>query len=312
MQFDLNLLTALDALLQEQSVTGAAERLHLSVPAMSRTLGRIRIATGDLILVRSGRRMTPTPRALELREEVRALVLRSSEVLTPRRDFDVSSLSRTFTFRTHDALTRLLAPALVRHASEYAPGVTLRFLSESVEDTPDLRRGVVEFEIGSAVPRAPDIEQEHLGDDQLVAVARNGHPLLHGDLDLARFAGFAHIVVSRRGRLRDGIDDALERAGHPRTVVAALASTMAAIAVAQTTDAVLVLPRSVAAHLEEQREIAILSIPLALPSVPIVLAWNTRFTADRGHRWMREMIRSILAPSATGLSEGAARDGTLR
>ena len=241
--------------------------------------------------------MTPTPRALELREEVRALVLRGHEVLTPARDLDVAALSRTFTLRAHDALTRVLAPALVRHTTEYAPGVTLRFLSESAEDTADLRRGVVEFEIGSAVARTPEIEQEHLGDDQLVGVVRIDHPLLHGEVDLSRFTDFPHVVVSRRGRLRDRIDDVLDQAAHPRTVVAALASTMAAIAVAQTTDAILVLPRSVAYHLEVQREIAILPVPVALPAVPIVMAWNTRFTTDRGHRWMRQVIRSILGES---------------
>ena len=106
MQLDLNLLTALDALLEEESVTGAAERLHLSAPAMSRSLGRLRRATGDQILVRNGRIMRPTPRAVALRAEVRALVLRSREVLTPEAPLDLAALRRTFTLRAHDAFLR--------------------------------------------------------------------------------------------------------------------------------------------------------------------------------------------------------------
>jgi DNA-binding transcriptional LysR family regulator len=101
---DLNLLIALDALLEENSVAAAADRLHLSPPAMSRTLSRIRRATGDDILVRAGRTMTPTPRALELREEARELVRRATAVLTPPRTLDLDALDRVFTIRSHDAL----------------------------------------------------------------------------------------------------------------------------------------------------------------------------------------------------------------
>lgn len=296
MQLDLNLLTALDALLQEESVTGAADRLHLSAPAMSRTLGRIRKATGDLILVRSGRLMTPTARALELRDEVRALVLRSQDVLSPTRELDLSTLSRTFTLRAHDALTRVIAPALVERVSAHAPGVSLRFLGESADDTSDLRRGIVEFEIGSAVVSTPDVEQEHLGDDRLVGVVRPDHPLIDGPVDIGRFTSFPHLVVSRRGRLRDHTDDILDQVGHPRTVIASLASTMAAVAVVQSTDAVLVLPLTIADRLEAQQEVRTIQPPIELPPVPIVLGWNTRFTADRGHHWMRSAIRSVLVP----------------
>src|ERR1700742_5245731 len=94
MHVDLNLLIALDALLEENSVAAAADRLHLSPPAMSRTLSRIRRATGDDILVRTGRTMSPTPRALELREETRELVRRATAVLTPVQDPNLDTLER--------------------------------------------------------------------------------------------------------------------------------------------------------------------------------------------------------------------------
>src|ERR1700678_3807908 len=113
MHVDLNLLIALDALLEENSVAAAADRLHLSPPAMSRTLARIRKATGDDILVRTGRTMTPTPRALELREEARELVLRARAVLTPVTTLDLGQLDRAFTLRCHDALVTALAPVLI-------------------------------------------------------------------------------------------------------------------------------------------------------------------------------------------------------
>ncbi len=155
MHVDLNLLTALDALIEERSVSAAAARLHLSQPAMSRTLGRIRDATGDPILVRTGRTMTLTPRALALRQEVQALVQRAHAVFAPERELDLGKLERTFTLRCHDALTMALGALLLRVVEEQAPGVRLRLLAESPLDTDDLRHGRVDLEIGSAEPPSP-------------------------------------------------------------------------------------------------------------------------------------------------------------
>src|SRR4051812_25513646 len=148
MQLDLNLLVALDALLEEGSVMGAAERLHLSSPAVSRTLGRLRRLTGDDILVRTGRTMVPTPYATAVHEEVRRLVRQAQDVLMPSRELDLAALDRTFTLQCHDALATALTPALLDRIGEQAPGVTLRVLVESSVDTDDLRRGRVDLELG--------------------------------------------------------------------------------------------------------------------------------------------------------------------
>ncbi len=121
---DLNMLTALDALLEENSVQAAADRLHLSAPAMSRTLSRIRKSTGDDILVRTGRTMTPTPRALAIRDEVRELVRRVGDMLSPTNTLDLATLRRTFTIQCHDALVGRLyiqGPHRRRPRREQAP-----------------------------------------------------------------------------------------------------------------------------------------------------------------------------------------------
>ncbi|WP_111766947.1 LysR family transcriptional regulator [Nakamurella deserti] len=302
MQLDLNLLTALDALLEEESVTGAAERLHLSAPAMSRSLGRLRRATGDQILVRNGRIMRPTPRAVALRAEVRALVLRSREVLTPEAPLDLAALRRTFTLRAHDALTVILAPELVHRVSAAAPGVGLRFLGEAAGDSTDLRRGMVDLEIGSAAPVSPDIDRDDLGHDQLVGLARTGHQLLdsagagaRGEaVDLQQWIATPHVLVSRRGRLRDRTDEQLEAAGHSRTVVAAVASTAAAVEIVRHTDAVVVMPAAVAARLTSAGGVAEFALPVQVPPVRVVLAWHHHFTADHAHQWLRALTRDVL------------------
>lgn len=292
MQLDLNLLTALNALLEEESVTGAADRLHLSAPAMSRTLGRIRHATGDQILVRSGRRMQPTPRAVALRDEVRALVLRSAAVLAPEQELRLEALQRTFTVRAHDALTSTLAPALTQQVVAVASGVRMRFLGEASEDTMDLARGAVDLEIGSAVPSSPAIDHDAIAVDELVGVARIGNPMLAVPVGIGEFAAASHVLVSRRGRLRDRVDDLLEAAGATRSVAASVASTDAAIAIIRATDMIGVVPASVADRLAA--DVSRFRLPVTLPPVPVVLAWHRQFTADLGHQWFRTLVRTIL------------------
>jgi DNA-binding transcriptional LysR family regulator len=259
---------------------------------MSRTLGRIRRATGDQILVRAGRVMRPTPRALALRDEVRALVLRSAAVLAPERELHLAALRRTFTVRAHDALTSALAPVLVQRVSVSAPGVRVRFLGEASGEDNDLGRGVVDLEIGSAVPSSPAIDHDAAGADELVGLARVGHPVLTARIDLDRWVAAPHVVVSRRGRLRDRIDEHLESIDRSRTVVASVAATGAAVEVVRATDAVAVLPASVALQLGA--DVAQFRLPIDLPPVPIVLAWHSQFTTDIGHKWFRNLTRDAL------------------
>lgn len=141
MQLDLNLLTALDALLEEGSVAGAAARLHVTAPAMSRSLGRIRKATGDQMLVRTGRSMVPTTRALAMRAEVHALVQQAHQLLSAQQELDLATLERVFTVRWHDALTAACGTALIAAVRRRAPGVRLRLSAEPGTDDAELRRG---------------------------------------------------------------------------------------------------------------------------------------------------------------------------
>lgn len=159
-------------------MTGAAARLHVTAPAMSRSLGRIRHATGDQILVRTGRTMTPTPYAIAVREQVHELLHQVQGVLAPSRELDLATLERTFTLRWHDSLVALSGPSLLAAVRGQAPGVRLRFVAESSIDTPELRRGEVDLEANANRPSAPDIRAENVGETRLVIVVRQGHPSL--------------------------------------------------------------------------------------------------------------------------------------
>ncbi|WP_030758285.1 MULTISPECIES: LysR family transcriptional regulator [unclassified Streptomyces] len=298
MQLDLNLLTALDALLEEGSVAGAAARLHVTSPAMSRSLGRIRHTTGDQILVRTGRTMTPTPYALAVRAQVHELLHQVQGVLAPSRALDLATLERTFTLRWHDSLVALSGPALLAAVREQAPGVRLCFVAESSVDTPGLRRGEVDLEANANRPSAPDIRAEHVGETGLVVVVRRGHPLTHDKvLTAERYAAADHVTVSRRGNLGNALDDALARLGLTRRVVATAPTEAAAFAFARDSDLVISAPEVITRSTVADLGLVVLPLPLELPSAAVYLSWHQRYDSDNAHAWLRGLARDALTVS---------------
>jgi DNA-binding transcriptional LysR family regulator len=295
---DLNLLVALDALLEENSVAAAADRLHLSAPAMSRTLARIRKATGDDILVRTGRTMTPTPRALALREETRELVRRASAVLTPVTNLDLSTLEREFALRCHDALVTALAPPLIAAISPLAPKVSLRFLAESATE---LARGRTDLEIGADEPARPEIAAETIATDRMVAVVRSGDPLASGELTPERFAAARHVNVSRRGRLRGPVDEQLADRGLDRRVLAALPTTSAALDLVANNGVVTVVAERLCRPAWAGLGLLARPLPFDLPPVPVIMSWHHRHDSDPAHAWLRAEVRSALRSVFDGL-----------
>ncbi|MFI1648479.1 LysR family transcriptional regulator [Streptomyces avidinii] len=313
MQLDLNLLTALDALLEEGSVAGAAARLHVTPPAMSRSLGRIRKATGDQILVRTGRSMVPTTRALAMRAEVHALVQQAHQLLSAQQELDLAALDRVFTVRWHDALTAASGTALITAVHRQAPGVRLRLSAEPGTDDAELRRGEVDLESSSSTPTLPDIRHRLVGRDRLVVAARPGHPLTAGPPSLERYAAAEHLTVSRRGSLRDPIDDALTARGLERRVVAAGPTAAFALQLALDTDLIVTLPDAVTRTAREQLGLVTMPPPLPLPDVPLYLLWHQRYDEDRAHTWLRELatetVQALFSPPSASPEDPAARPG---
>ncbi|MEV1078526.1 LysR family transcriptional regulator [Streptomyces sp. NPDC050211] len=293
MQLDLNLLTVLDALLEEGSVMGAARRLHLSSPAVSRTLGRLRAVTGDDILVRTGHSMAPTPYALSVREDVHRLVRQAHEVLSPIRELNLDELERTFTIQCHDAVAASLVPVLVGRIQQQASGVQLRVLAENRVDTDDLRHGRVDLELGGDRPTQPEFRSEPLGDDRLVVAMRADHPCAAA-LDLASYAAQPHVVISRRGRLTAPIDDALAADGLRRRVIAAVATVSTALQIAARSDALVTCTAILGRPLIEAFGLVARPLPIESPAATINCNWHQRYDSDPAHAWLREQVRASI------------------
>jgi DNA-binding transcriptional LysR family regulator len=288
---DLNLLTALDVLLDERSVGAAAERLHLSQPAMSRTLGRIRRATGDEILVRSGRSMLPTPYAEQIRDEVHQLVVRAQAVFTPTTDVDLTTLDRTFTLQCNDILASALVPRLTARIAAAAPGVCLRVLGEADTNVDELRRGNVDVALTDETTHPADVCSTTVLTDRLVVIARSDLPLDPTTMD--GFAALSHVVISRRGRRRNRIDDLLATHDLTRRVavtVPTLAMAIQAIAAGQL---ITVAPALLTEH-QLVPALRTYELPMPTPEIPAVMAWHTRHERDSAHRWLRATISDTL------------------
>ena len=289
---DFNLLITLDVLLAEGSVARAAKRLRLSPSAMSRALARLRETTGDPLLVRAGRGLVPTPRALALREQVSQLVQEVEAVLRPAEQPDLTQLVRTFTLRTSEGFVENFGARLIARIAEQAPGVRLRFVHKTDKDSTSLRDGTVDLETGVVGKGAgPELRTQGLFRDRFIGVVRSGHPLSQGPISAARFAAGRHIGVSRRGLDKGPIDDALERLGLEREVATIVAGFSTALSLARTSDLIVSVPERHTADLREGMHS--FELPLSLPSFTVAMLWHPRLDADPVHRWLRECLRVV-------------------
>jgi DNA-binding transcriptional LysR family regulator len=300
---DLNLIEALDALLAENSVTKAAARLHTSAPAMSRALARLRRVFDDPLLVRAGRDLVPTPRALELRGEVHAIATRARALFAPSTTADPRTAVRMFDLQVTDMLSTTFIPSLIDDLREQAPGISLRLRPENLEDTPALREGLVDLEIGSIRPGDSEIHSEALVTETLIGAVRPGHPLAKvKKVTPRRFAEADHIVVSRRGRAHGPIDEQLAELGLSRRVVAVVPTFASALFLASETDVVCIAPARLARRMLDVLGLRTFPIPFALPSVTVGMAWHPRNHHDRTHQLLRERARYIMATAAEEVS----------
>lgn len=293
---DLNLLLTLHALLEEGSVARAAKRLQLSPSAMSRALARLRETTGDPLLIRAGRGLVPTPRALAMRAQVAQLVQDTRAVLSPVETLDLKALAHTFTLRTSDGFVDNFGPDLIARAAREAPGVRLRFIQKTDKDSAALRDGSVDLETGVVGDTTgPEVRTRVLFDDHFVGVVRQGHALCEHDITPARYAAGRHVLVSRRGRLRGPVDDALQNLGLEREIATIVSGFSAALALARGSDLIATVP---ARHTGNLRA-GLHSFPLPFTTglITVSMLWHPRMDAELAHRWLRGLLLDICAPA---------------
>ncbi|GGC94011.1 LysR family transcriptional regulator [Undibacterium terreum] len=291
---DFNLLLTLDVLLAEGNVARAAQRLRLSPSAMSRALARLRETTGDPLLVRAGRGLVPTPRALELREKVSQLVQETEAVLRPVERLDLKQLARTFTLRTSEGFVENFGPALIARISEEAPGVRLCFVQKPSKDSTPLRDGTVDLETG-VIGKAtgPEVRVQALFRDRFIGVVRSDHPLSKGKITPSRYASGRHVSVSRRGLSKGPIDEALELLDLQRNIITIVGGFSSALSLARSSDLIASVPERHTGKLRDGMHS--FPLPFSVPEITVSLLWHPRLHADAAHRWLRGCVREVCA-----------------
>ena len=292
---DLNLLLALDVLIDECSVVGAARRMNLSAPAMSRTLGRIREAVGDPVLVRSGRGLAPTPRALQLREQVREVIEQAHLVFNAGREVDMLTLERTFNIRANDVFVGTYGGRMRELFQAQAPRAVLRFVPEGDGDDDAMQQGRIDLHISTAGRHGADTKVQNLFSTSFFGAAREGHPIFDAEITAERFAAFDHIAVSRRGVSYGPIDEELATLGLVRRVAQIMPTFHSAIFAAADSD--LILPQMPSVMLGRLERLGVplrlFELPIPVRSVIVVQAWHARLDSDLAHRWLRRSIKHM-------------------
>lgn len=291
---DLNLLTALDALLAEENVAAAARRLGLSASAMSRTLARLRAVTGDPLLVRAGRAMVLTPRALAMRERTRDAVFEAHALLGQGgADLDPATLDRTFVIRANDGFVEAFGAALIAAAARAAPSVLLRFMPKPEKTARPLREGLADLEIGVLVGEmGPEIRLQALFRDGFVGVVGSHHPLAReGAVTATRLVDFGHVVTSRRGLTSGPLDAALAELGLARRIAAVVPGFPAALAVVRASDLVGLVPASFL--LNPSAAVHAFALPVDTGTITISQMWHPRAEVDPAQRWLRRLVLDV-------------------
>jgi DNA-binding transcriptional LysR family regulator len=290
---DLNLLVILDVLLEEESVSRAAERLNMSVPAVSRALGRLRTALDDPLLVRSGRGLRPTAAAVDLKPRVRALIAQARALTRA----GTASGIRTFTIMAPGDVIATAGAVLLDRIAGAAPRTRLRLMStdHASDEAETVREGIADAAISVNAARHADLHSLGLVRAALTAVVRTGHDLATGAVTPERFAAWPHVMTSRHGRLRSATDTAMASLGHPRTVACSVPDFRTALHLASTSDLVAIAPASLVTRLHAALGLTEITAPLALRPLRVSLLWHPRQHQDPAHQWLRSQITALAA-----------------
>ena len=305
--FDLNLLLVFEAILREQSVTKAAERLSLSQPAMSHALNRLRWLLKDQLFVRTPTGMMPTPRAEQLALPVRRALEELQLALEPET-FTPSTAERRFTIAVNNYAAVVLAAPIVAQCSVLAPLIRLSLRPSGTLNLPDLLdRGELDLVISAVDAPAERFASQLLVEDRYVAVMRHGHPAVDRALDLATFADLPRLVISSSGEDVRFIDEALASLEKARSVILKTPYLSAGTVLGRS-DMVAVLGRQIAQEFRRSYRIEIKELPFESPQLRSIMLWHRRFDDQPAHRWLRQTVSSAATAPTPDAPDDSRKD----
>ncbi|MEM7284088.1 MAG: LysR family transcriptional regulator [Pseudomonadota bacterium] len=299
---DLNLLRNLDILLNERSVTKAAQRLSMSQPAMSNALKRLRKVFHDPLLIRTSEGMVPTERAQEIQPQLRSVLASVESFLQPKAEFDAADSEEIFRIVASDYAETTLVPNVLTRLRKEAPNVTLDMLTPSDVGYPEVEQGKVDIVINRFEELPSSFHSSVLWHDGFACVMGKNHPASN-KLTLKNYLAARHVWVSKTGmgvgfgidpedRQRLGwVDAALDDMGETRNIAIFTRHYPAAIQHAEQQDLIATVPCRAAALRKNSRKVAILPPPFPIPDIELTMAWSPLLHHSPAHRWLRSVIR---------------------
>ena len=291
---DLNLLRVFDAVARERHVTRAAEALHLSQPAVSNALARLRAALNDELFLRRPGGVEPTALALSLAEPVAEVLDRLRQMLAVQAPFEPATTDRVFTLALSEYAESVLAPPLLEMMAREAPHALLAIRhADRTNAEALLERG--EAELAVAVLGEPPALYTRLRllPEGFLTLVRPGHALAEGPMTLERFASFPHLLHSANGSRDGALDGPMREAGHPRRIGAVVAHLGAVPDILCRTDMVMTLSARLAQRMSETHGLVLRPCPVEIRHTRLSMIFHRRFEADAGHAWMRRQILSV-------------------
>ena len=295
-RLDLTLLITLEALLTERNVTRAAARLHLSQPAVSAQLSRLRDLFDDPLLIPAARGMTPTAKAESLLAPLRLALDQVRAAVSSQEGFVPSTSDLVLSIACTDYLQSVVVNALVVELRTRAPGmrVALRNLDHAQRDA-QMARGDVDLALMTPQAAPATLRGRRLFAERYVLIGRRGHPGLRRPLTVEKFAGLEHVVVSLQGgQFATPVDDVLAALGHRRKVMLSAASFLFVPEIVSRSDFVALVPRRLVEHDEHMKNrLDIRACPFPVDGFDVGMVWHERSQGHAGHRWVRELIVSM-------------------
>ncbi|MFZ6727022.1 LysR family transcriptional regulator [Undibacterium sp. MH2W] len=290
-RLDLNLFIVFEAIYTEGTVTRASQKLHLTQPAISHALNRLRSMFDDPLFVRQGNIMVSTPLARSIIEPVRQALRGLEMTLTENRKFEPSQASKQFNLALRDVLESTVLPPLLESITNQAPQINVAAIQvDRRELVSELAAGTIDVAIDMLLPLPSEIRRQQISRDTTVVLARKDHPVVQGRLSLDQYLAAEHILASSR-RKGMGLEDfELSRLGLQRRIRLRCQHYFAACRVASQTDLLLTMPEAYARIVNQQFDNQILPLPLTMPSWDVYLYWHQNLELDPANQWLREQV----------------------
>jgi DNA-binding transcriptional LysR family regulator len=294
MRYDLNLLRVFLALMQERSVTRAAERLGITQPALSNSLNRLRDILHDPLFIRERYGMQPTAKAEELAPVIMEAISQLDSLVLGQQAFDPMQSNMLVTIAPNSYVEYVLIPAVVARLQALAPGIKLRITpyGNDLAET-GVISGTTALVMGRFVDPPDNLVVQYLMDDSLACVVRTDHPDIGDTITKTQYETMKHVNVMPPGKMRAGLFQALDRHGLKREVVVSVTHFLSVPEVIATTDYCTTLPSQICRRLQGDKRLKILATPVDLGTFPIDMAWHVRYRHDPAHRWLRTMIEEV-------------------